>query len=182
MPSFPAPAEDVRGEPEPAAGKLSRRVEAAFRAIERERMRDVPILNPALRVAVAGMRPFGDAWLSVLITPWFINLMLLPGSEEEARAWSRVPVGTKIARRFPAGTFEFICGAEDAIGPYQMCSLFSPVLEFENQDAALAAAEAALGAVLDSNLWDDARQRPEDSNAKKEDTNLSRRDLFSGIL
>ncbi len=167
------------------ASKLTRGLEAAFRKIERERMSGVPILNPALRVAATGMRPFSGAWLSVLVTPWFINLMLLPGSEEDASAWSRVPAGTKLKRQLPAGAFEFICGAEDGIGPYQMCSLFSPVLEFENQDAAMAAAEAALAALFDAGLHP-SRNNEEASAAHapaiKEETKLSRRDLFAGVL
>ena len=96
-------------------------------------MRDIPILNPALSVACVGMRPFADGWLSVLVTPWFINLIALPADEACGEAWSCAAAGTKLTRQFPAGAFEFICASEDGIGPYQMCSLFSPVLEFESQ-------------------------------------------------
>lgn len=131
---------------------LARTLEAVFSKIERERMHDVPILNPALRVACIGMRPFEGGWLCVLITPWFINLVLLPGDTASAEAWDSVPSGTKLVHRFPAGAFEFLCSSEDGIGPYRTCSLFSPVFEFENQDAALAAAEASLTALFDARL------------------------------
>ncbi len=134
------------------AESLSRKLEAVFAKIERERMRDVPILNPALSVACIGMRPFEDDWLSVLVTPWFINLIMLPGSEGGAEAWGSEGAGTKLMRQFPAGGFEFICASEDGIGPYRLCSLFSPVLEFESQEAALATAEASLGALFDASL------------------------------
>ncbi len=136
-----------------AAGEtLARTLEAVFSMIERERMHDVPILNPALSVACIGMRPFEGGWLSVLITPWFINLVLLPGDAAGAEAWGAMPSGSKPVHRFPAGQFEFICASEDGIGPYRTCSLFSPVFEFENQDAALAAAEASLTALFDARL------------------------------
>ena len=129
---------------------LARNLESVFSKIERERMRDVPILNPSLSVACVGMRPFEDLWLSVLVTPWFINLIALPADEAGAESWGQAAPGSKSMRRFPAGAFEFISASEDGIGPYRMCSLFSPVLEFENQEAALATAEACLTAIFDA--------------------------------
>ncbi|MGO9171361.1 MAG: [NiFe]-hydrogenase assembly chaperone HybE [Rhodomicrobium sp.] len=168
------------------ADKLTRDLEGVFRNIQHERMQDIPILNPALSVADIGMRLFSDAWLSVLVTPWFINLMVLPGSEADADAWASVPAGSKIVRQFPAGAFEFICSAEDGIGPYQMCSLFSPVLEFENQEAAMAAAEAALNALFDASLHPD-RSKEHAASApplqeKPATPAVSRRDLLRGNL
>ncbi len=88
------------------------------------------------------MRPYDGLWVSILVTPWFIDVMLLPGSEEEVKPGAAIDLEPRFSIDFPAGSFEFICGAEPELGPYRMCSLFSPVLQFENQDAALAAAEA----------------------------------------
>ncbi len=167
------------------AERLSRNLETVFRKIERERMRDVPILNPALSVACVGMRPFEDGWLSVLITSWFINLIVLPGSEAGAKAWSGESAGTKLMRQFPAGAFEFIRAIEDGIGPYQMCSLFSPVLEFESQEAVLATADASLAAVFDASLnpanGGAAKQAPAAAGPTQQDASkLSRRALIFG--
>lgn len=153
---------------------LMRKLETVFGRIERERMAGVPILNPALRVAATGIRPSGDVWVSALVTPWFINLMLLPRTPELAEAWMRDAAGAKVNHAFPAGTFEFICGgSEDELGPYRMCSLFSPVLQFENQEAALAAGEAALAALFDENL-----AAPETAAASRKETQMSRRNLL----
>ncbi|MBI4724048.1 MAG: [NiFe]-hydrogenase assembly chaperone HybE, partial [Rhodomicrobium sp.] len=140
-----------------------------------------------LSVAAIGMRSFSGVWLSVLVTPWFINVMALPASEADAESWSRLASGTKVTRQLPAGAFEFICGSEDGIGPYQMCSLFSPVLEFENQEAAVAAAEAALDALFDESLnpaHEKAAQQAEAASvpAKAGGAQLSRRDLMFGGL
>lgn len=154
------------------AANLSRKLEAVFVKIQQERMQDVPILNPDLHVAIIGMRRHGQSWLCALVTPWFINIMLLPG-REDAEAWTSAPIGTKVEQEFPAGTFEFLCGAEEELGPYRMCSLFSPVLQFANQEAALAAAEAALGALFDEDLDHASEAAPQ----KKE---VSRRTLFLG--
>jgi [NiFe] hydrogenase assembly HybE family chaperone len=151
---------------------LSRKIEAIFGAIERERMDGVPILNTKLSAAAVGMRPHEGAWLCVLVTPWFINVMLLPASETDAAAWAAIPAGTKVQHAFPAGAFEFLCGREEALGPYRMCSLFSPVLQFENQEAALAAAEAAMKTLFE------AEKAPEP--ATKDKPQVSRRSLIFG--
>ena len=160
--------------------ELTRKLEATFGMIERERMGGVPILNPALRVAAVGMRAHGQTWACGLVTPWFINLMLLPGTPELAAAWSGFSIGTKVSHDFPAGTFEFLCGADEALGPYRMCSLFSPVLEFENQEAALAAAEAAMGALFEENLDAPREQKAAPPRPAKDAGQLSRRTLFLG--
>jgi [NiFe] hydrogenase assembly HybE family chaperone len=164
------------------ACEQTRKLEAVFSKIERERMLGIPILNPGLQVAAIGMRPFGESWVCALVTPWFINLMLVPQTMEVAEAWNRMGLGTKVKHEFPAGTFEFICGTDEGLGPYRMCSLFSPVLEFENQEAALATAEAALGALFDESL--DAAREPESEAAsvppKKDAGQVSRRNLLFG--
>ena len=175
LPANAAATERVTAE----GARLSRKLEDLFVRIQQERMQDVPILNPDLHVAALGMRRHGGNWLCALVTPWFINIMLLPGRAEDGEAWSRMALGTKVEQAFPAGVFEFICGADDELGPYRMCSLFSPVLQFANQEAALAAAEAALAALFDENL--DQPSDPEAQPAsKKEAAQVSRRTLFLG--
>jgi [NiFe] hydrogenase assembly HybE family chaperone len=164
-----------------AAGEiLARNLEAVFTRIERERMRGVPILNPSLSVACVGMRPIEDGWLCVLVTPWFINVIALPADEKAAQAWSRMAPGAKSTRQLSAGAFEFICASEEGIGPYQMCSLFSPVLEFENQAAALAVADASLAAIFDAGA-DPAKAAPSGAEQTRPDQpKMSRRSLLFG--
>ncbi len=165
---------------EELALQLTRKLEAVFGRIERERMQDIPILNKSLRITAVGMRPYGEGWVCALVTPWFINLMLLPQTPDVAAAWGRADVGTKVGHDFPAGTFEFICGTEDELGTYRMCSLFSPVLQFENQEAALATAEAAVAALFDENLDHAAESEAQPTPPKKEAAQVSRRTLFLG--
>jgi [NiFe] hydrogenase assembly HybE family chaperone len=136
----------------PDARDIANSLEATFRRIQNERMDGVPILNSRLLVEATGTREWNGHWLSVLITPWFINLMLLPQSPEQTETWSALPSGTKVLQRFPAGRFDFLTGEETDIGPYLMCSLFSPVLEFEDHEAARVAAAAALDALFDASL------------------------------
>lgn len=119
-------------------------LEAAFQHIQATRMDGVPILNPRLAVEAVGLRRWQDHWLGVLITPWFMNILLLPGGGR----WPSTAPGTQRDWIFPSGAYTFIAGFEPAVGEYQACSLFSPVLEFEHQEAARLTALAALEALL----------------------------------
>ncbi|MCB1390108.1 MAG: [NiFe]-hydrogenase assembly chaperone HybE [Rhodobiaceae bacterium] len=119
---------------------IAERLEGRYRAIAETRMQGVPILNRALGVAAVGMREWNSGRLCVLVTPWFMNIAVLP---QDASGETR-PVGSKQAFTFPAGTFEFILGREETIGPHWMCSLFSPMFEFQDMAAATATADAAL--------------------------------------
>jgi [NiFe] hydrogenase assembly HybE family chaperone len=149
------------------------RLEAAFRAIAAGRMRGLPFVNPSLAVEAVGFAPWDAHWLGCLVTPWFMNLVLLP---REAAAWHSVPAGDKVAYRFPAGVYEFIAGREEAIGEYQVCSLFSPMLEFADHESARLTAQAALGALFDA-ANDDATHAPPAAPARPP---LSKRAFLGG--
>jgi [NiFe] hydrogenase assembly HybE family chaperone len=128
-------------------GNPAARLEAAFRAIATERMRGLPVVNEALEVEAVGFAPWDAHWLGVLVTPWCMNLVLLP---REPAQWTSLPPGKKAAYRFPAGVYEFVAGQEAAVGEYQACSLFSPMFEFADHAAARLTAQAALAALFDA--------------------------------
>jgi len=116
-------------------------LEAAFRRILAETMADVPILNPALQVEAVGFARHGDHWLGILITPWFMNLVLVPGAAE---SWQSVAPGLRLFRKFPSGDFAFLGSNEPEVGEFQSCSLFSPMGQFADQAGAREVALAAL--------------------------------------
>lgn len=120
-------------------------IEAAYRRIALTRMSDVPILNPALRVEALDFALWEGHWLGVLVTPWSINLMMLPGAVD---GWPRLREGEKRTLSVPAGTFEFIAGAIEDLGEYHSCSLFSPVFEFADHETARLTARAARKALF----------------------------------
>ncbi len=120
------------------------RVEGCFRTIRDTRMDGVPILNDALEVRLLGLRRGETFWIGTLLTPWFMNILLLP---DEAGS-DPAGIGNKRIFRFPSGSYEFIRGEEALLGPYWMCSLFSPVFEFEDQETAEACGSAALEALF----------------------------------
>lgn len=119
-------------------------LEAAFRRIEAETMADVPILNPALTVEAVGFTRRQDRWLGIVITPWFMNLVLVPGAAE---SWQSVAPGLRLFRKFPSGDFAFLGSNEPEVGEFQSCSLFSPMGQFASQAEAREVALAALAAL-----------------------------------
>ena len=143
-------------------------LEAAFARIHRERMADVPILNDALAVEAVGFVAFGEEVLGVLVTPWFMNLMLLPA---DPAAGSEQRPGEKTVVSLPGGDFEFIAASEDGVGAYRMCSLFSPVFEFADHDTAVTTAAEVMERLL-------AKAEDADQQDVQAPRTLSRRELF----
>ena len=164
--------------PSPAAA-----VERRFAEILAGPMRDVPILNHALRVQAVGFRPWAAHWLGVLVTPWFMSLMLFPRERAACH-----PVGERETRQhvFPAGVFEFIGNRDAVLGDYQACSLFSPVFEFADHDTAVSTAQASLRALFDaasrlgSDVPEGAAAPPEPPPAPPGAAGLSKRDFLRG--
>lgn len=153
MPTNPAarnvalPISDMgaAGQPSPHHDNPAPQVRAVFEHIRRTRMAELPILNPMLQVDIVGWREWQGEWLGVLVTPWSINLMLLPGSGGRFRA---LAMDEWQSWSFPSGTYDFMGGDEEGLGAYQICSLFSPVLQFDSHDEAVAAARAAIDALM----------------------------------
>jgi [NiFe] hydrogenase assembly HybE family chaperone len=114
------------------------RLERVFTDIAVTRMAGVPILNPALRVEAVGFREWEGRWIGVLVTPWFINLVLLPGDQalleplrlDEKQTWV-----------FPSGGYEFMGLNEAELGVCHLCPLISPVMEFATHQAAVEVAQ-----------------------------------------
>jgi len=124
----------------------SARIEGAFARIHAERMQGLPFVHEALRVEAVGFRRWRGHWLGVLVTPWSMNLMLLP---DDDAAWIAARYGESVAYALPAGVFDFVVAREPLVGDYRSCSLFSPMFEFADQDGARATALAALDALFD---------------------------------
>lgn len=127
--------------PDPSA-----RLAVVFQAVA-ERMRGLDFVNPALEVEAVAFGAWEDHWLGVMVTPWFMNLALLP---RDSARWQPLKIGDKRKYAFPAGVYEFIGATDPAIGDFQMCSLFSPVKEFEDQATARLVATLAREALFDA--------------------------------
>jgi [NiFe] hydrogenase assembly HybE family chaperone len=155
------------------------KVESVFNEIARTRMVDVPILNSALRVEAVGFREWDGRWIGVLVTPWMINLVLLPGPETTL---SPLAVDEKKLWSFPSGDYEFMGLNEPAIGTCHICSLISPVMEFDTHDEAVAVAQEIMKDLFsDQKSEDDLATRIDEARLKGEaisQQNMSRRDFL----
>jgi len=161
-------------------------LEASFRA-STVRMAGLAFVNPALEVEAIGFAPWNGHWLGVLLTPWCMNLVLMP---RDPALWTSLAIGAKRSHGFPAGDYDFIGAHHDSIGDFQMCSLFSPVSEFADQSTARLVATLAREA-----LFDPANAEPPADHAgsppspgpiakieRQLDAPLSKRDLLHGRL
>jgi [NiFe] hydrogenase assembly HybE family chaperone len=112
---------------------------ADFTEVFHSRMRDLPMVNQALHVQAIGFQPYEGGFLGVLIAPWFMNLVLLPGPDRVT-----MKIGAKEALTFPSGVYEFMHASREMVGPYLACALFSPMGDFTSQLQAVDVARAAM--------------------------------------
>jgi [NiFe] hydrogenase assembly HybE family chaperone len=133
-----------------------------YRFIYEERMRDLPIVNSVLEVEAVGFRVFDVHQIGVLITPWFMNLVLLLGSD----IGSRLKQGSKSTLRLPSGPIEFITSQDETLGPYLTAVLFRSVADFTDQDTTRAVAQEVMQELF---------------NAARDKRVVSRRELFTKV-
>ena len=132
-----------------------------FRDIHEQRMRDLPFINAQIWVEAIGFRTFEDFEIGVLITPWFMNLMLLPDDVS-----SNIEQGHKVNVSFPSGEIEFTTALDDELGLYFSAVLFSSVMSIPDQATARDLADEVMKELFQS-----------ESKAKT----LSRRSLFTAF-
>lgn len=140
-----------------AQKEIEGKLERVFNCIYRERMSDMPMVNNKLQVHAIDFQPWQQHYIGVLSTPWFMNLMLLPGDQDD---WSNLPELGKQSQLFPSGRYEFITGYESQLGKYQMCSLFSPMFEFADDDAAVETAHIIMSELMKQENQDEAHIQP----------------------
>lgn len=123
------------------------RMDAQLQRIHVERMHGLPFLNDALQVEVFAFRRWQGDWLGAAITPWSLNLLLLPGG---GMLWRDRPLGERNALVFPVGEIDFIADYDETadIPASQYFPLVPNVSQIASQDTAREAAEAALDALF----------------------------------
>ena len=123
-----------------------------YAGVYRERMQDLPIVNSRLDVEAVGFTEVGEHSLGVLITPWFMNLVILPGNDE----WHDNPQGDTATITLPDGDYDFTVSRDDTLGVYLTAVLFRTVADFPDQTTARAIAAEILHELLT------AREVPQD--------------------
>ncbi len=112
-------------------------LEQTFTQIHQQHMLGLPLLNNRLKVEVLGVQEYQGRTLAIIITPWMMNLLLLPAEDED---WSALQLGEKQIYQFPEKDLQFSLNEFQGLGKCQTFSLYSPMDEFVNQDHALSAA------------------------------------------
>ena len=130
--------------PEQAGAERIRQLVQRFTHIGETAMRDLPIYNHALHVDALGFQVTDKGLLGVLITPWFINVMLLPQQKQKAP----LPLGQRVTHELIAGEHAFTVGEDDELGHYDFLTLASPTLRYKSQQVARDAAQKALSKLL----------------------------------
>jgi [NiFe] hydrogenase assembly HybE family chaperone len=126
--------------------RLADGLEAHFLDVHERSMKDVPICNENLAVASTGFRPWRDWAIGIVVTPWFMNIVAAPFAGAPPVA---VAPGETQSLGLPAGMVEFLAADLDGFDRLLLCSLFSPMQDFVDQDAAIATARAALDVLLE---------------------------------
>lgn len=111
-----------------------------FRVIDTERMRGLPFYNNMLGVEAVDFQDTEFGLLGALITPWFVNVILLP----VAQPASSPPLGSMVSYALPGGEQQFMVGEDETLGRYDFISLASPTLKLKTQQDAREFARARL--------------------------------------
>ncbi|WP_027554427.1 [NiFe]-hydrogenase assembly chaperone HybE [Bradyrhizobium sp. Cp5.3] len=151
-----------------AWGKL---LAGAYREIGERAMRDVPIYNDALGVEAVGFRPFSGTIVGIMLTPWFMNVVM------PASAMAQEAQASTVRIHFSAGDIEFTLSEIAQMGRIASCSLFSPMFRFSDMAAARATAEAALAELMLPADSEEAVRRRELATSP-----IDRRNFLRGVL
>jgi len=109
------------------------------------KVKGLPIYNPTIAVEAVGFREHEGRQVGVIVTPWFMNLTVLP-SESDLKSWL---AGRSTMIGFPSGAYEFTVTDLQDVGLIATCSLFSTMLDFTDHEAAQLAAKTVADAVFE---------------------------------
>ncbi len=121
----------------PAVEKLL----ATYRDTVQPQMCGLPMYNANLQTEAVGFERRDGRLSGVLLTPWFMNLVLLPDESDE---WLRLPPGKTVDVKFPSGSHRCLLNALEGIDPHLSLPLFTTVQDFPDQDSARRVAEEVL--------------------------------------
>ncbi|MEO0413219.1 MAG: [NiFe]-hydrogenase assembly chaperone HybE [Pseudomonadota bacterium] len=135
------------------------RLIAAYREAEKD-MLGLPIHNGALDIEAVGFRELGANGIGVIVTPWCMNLVLLPSVERQSKPGA---LGSKTSYAFPFGTFSFVLGQMEGVGLIETCSLFSPMDDFPDHQSAVTVAQEAIDGLFEVDQEEMEKRRQKQS-------------------
>jgi len=134
----------VLGAAAPAEDDAVTRLANAYRRAALK-VKGLPIYNPTLAVEAVGFREHEGRRVGVMVTPWFMNLAVLP-SAQDLDNWKS---GNTVRLAFPSGVYDFVVYDLPDAGLVGNCSLFSTMSEFTDHEAAQLAAATVANAVFE---------------------------------
>ena len=138
-----------------------------YQSILDDRMQGLPFVNDALEVEAVGFRDHDGHSIGVLISPWFMNLVLLPGTDE----WSDCVQGSIRRLEFPGEAIDFNVCHDEELGTYLTAVLFRTVADFPKQQTAVE-----IGQQVMKKLFTDSRRA-----RVREAPRFSRREFLSRL-
>jgi [NiFe] hydrogenase assembly HybE family chaperone len=127
--------------------------------------------NARLQIEAVGFKRRDGRLCGVLLTPWCMNLLLLP---EEGDEWHKLPAGKTVEVEFPSGRHSCLLSAVEGIVPHLNLPLFTTVQDFTDQDTARRVALETLRLLyLDAT---DKQRATKDPNRPRR--TMNRRDLL----
>lgn len=139
---------------------------------------DQTALNRRLNCASIGfIRCKGD-WLGVVITPWCMDLLLLPGG---GILWGDIPAGQRRYIELAQGAVAFTAAEEPRLGAYQHAPLVSTVASLPNMAAAIELANQVMLGICGDGIVGvtPPTEQPEASaESKRNSETSSRRGFF----
>jgi [NiFe] hydrogenase assembly HybE family chaperone len=142
---------------------------AAYRLIYEQRVAGLPICNARLLIDAVGFCDWENRYVGILITPWFMNLVVLPTGAEN---WQHAPTGSKVELELPSGPCRFDTCDLPGVGPHLSLALFSAVGDFPDHDTARQVATETLRRLFE-------KPDPDAVPAERATPSLSRRGLLS---
>jgi [NiFe] hydrogenase assembly HybE family chaperone len=131
----------------------------------------LPLYNAALEIEAVGFKRRDGRLCGVLLTPWCMNLLLLP---EESDEWQKLPAGKTVEVKFPSSIHSCLLSAPEGIVPHLSLPLFTTVQDFTDHDTARRVALETLRLLyLDAT---DKRRATQEPNKPRQ--TMNRRDLL----
>ena len=114
---------------------------AAYEEVGRGGMNKLPFYNARLTVEAVGFRDWEGHVVGVLISPWFMNIVLLPGAGDD---WSGFAAAEATEWKFPHGKYDFHPCELHGAGLHLTAALFSDMGVFPDQTTARAVAREVM--------------------------------------
>jgi [NiFe] hydrogenase assembly HybE family chaperone len=142
-----------------------------YRETVQPKMCGLPLYNAALEIEAVGFKRRDGRLCGVLLTPWCMNLLLLP---EESDEWQKLPAGKTVEVKFPSSIHSCLLSAPEGIVPHLSLPLFTTVQDFTDHDTARRVALETLRLLyLDAT---DKRRATQEPNKPRQ--TMNRRDLL----